>query len=957
MITNGGISMKRSTCTLHRLLALVLVLVMVGSLFAGCSKKDPDPTDPSETTGTTEQTAAPTDEPTEPTEEPTEEGTEPVVTVPPVTVGTVDADNLNVRSEPDTTADILKRLAINTRVEIHEQKIVDGVKWGRISEGWINMNYVTLGESESTGVENENNIGSGSVSTPTYGAVGTITASELNIRKEANDKSASVGVYKKGAKVSILEKSGDWGRTDKGWINLKYVNMDSTVAGSTGSSTGSSSTGSSSTTLVTNGKTTVLGYGIVNNVTSLAVRSGPGTSYTQLTYITAGQRLPYFQKSGNWVRIKAGWVSLSYFDTANAIPAGATGTVTATNLNIREKASSSSTDLGNYSKGDKVTILEVSGNWGRTDKGWVSLSYVTFDTDTTVAYPTGTGTVTAYMLNIRKEAKSDGEIVGTYKQGDKVTITETSGKWGKTNLGWISMKCVEMDKVLTSYTGTITASSLNIRDKASIDGEDIGSYLQGQKVTILEVSGNWGRTDEGWISLSYVKFDGPATYTVTMNKTTNGTIKSSAASAVKGATVTLTVTPAAGYELEALTVKDAANNGISLTGTTFVMPASNVTVTATFKKAPTKYTVTLNTPTGGTVSASSTSCAAGTQVALTVSPASGYVLTSLTAMNTTNNSVVAIADGKFTMPAGNVNVVATFEKTSSATYTVTVNSATNGSVTANTTSAVAGAEVTLTVTPATGYELDALSVKDAANNVVTVSGNKFTMPAANVTIVATFKASKYTVSVAASTNGAVSVNPGAYEKGATVSPVITPDAGYELDKLTAKDANGNDVTISGNKFTMPASNVTVSATFKKATYTVTVSGTTNGTLAAAPTSGEMGTEVTLTITPAAGYALDKLTVKDANGNDVTVSGNKFAMPTSNVTVTATFKYVSLKYKVTNSGNPVNIRKEASTTSDDLGDIPDGTVLDTLEGSTDSWIKVTYNSITGWVGTGNLIKVS
>ena len=40
--------MKRSTYTLRRLLALVLVLVMVGSLFAGCNKKTDDPTIPEE---------------------------------------------------------------------------------------------------------------------------------------------------------------------------------------------------------------------------------------------------------------------------------------------------------------------------------------------------------------------------------------------------------------------------------------------------------------------------------------------------------------------------------------------------------------------------------------------------------------------------------------------------------------------------------------------------------------------------------------------------------------------------------------------------------------------------------------------------------------------------------------------------------------------------------------------
>ena len=72
-------------------------------------------------------------------------------------------------------------------------------------------------------------------------------------------------------------------------------------------------------------------------------------------------------------------------------------------------------------------------------------------------------------------------------------------------------------------------------------------------------------------------------------------------------------------------------------------------------------------------------------------------------------------------------------------------------------------------------------------------------------------------------------------------------------------------------------------------YNVTVSSTTNGTVTADPTSAEAGTTITLTVTPAGGYVLDALTVTDASSNPVTVTDNKFTMPASDVTVTATFK--------------------------------------------------------------------
>ena len=73
-------------------------------------------------------------------------------------------------------------------------------------------------------------------------------------------------------------------------------------------------------------------------------------------------------------------------------------------------------------------------------------------------------------------------------------------------------------------------------------------------------------------------------------------------------------------------------------------------------------------------------------------------------------------------------------------YTVTLEAAENGTVTASATSVGAQSPVTLTVTPDSGYELDELTVtNDSTGENITVTGNVFTMPAANVTVKATFK--------------------------------------------------------------------------------------------------------------------------------------------------------------------------------------------------------------------------
>ena len=73
----------------------------------------------------------------------------------------------------------------------------------------------------------------------------------------------------------------------------------------------------------------------------------------------------------------------------------------------------------------------------------------------------------------------------------------------------------------------------------------------------------------------------------------NGSLNTSAANAKPGETVTITVTPDDGYEVDTVTVKDAKGNAIAVTknadGTySYTQPSSKVTVDATFKKAGTQ---------------------------------------------------------------------------------------------------------------------------------------------------------------------------------------------------------------------------------------------------------------------------------------------------------------------------------------------------------------------------------
>lgn len=81
-------------------------------------------------------------------------------------------------------------------------------------------------------------------------------------------------------------------------------------------------------------------------------------------------------------------------------------------------------------------------------------------------------------------------------------------------------------------------------------------------------------------------------------------------------------------------------------------------------------------------------------------------------------------------------------------------------------------------------------------------------------------ATTYLVDVMESAHGTVTASPKWASSGRIVTLTVTPDEGYELAALTVTDKNGNDVALTNNgdgtyTFKMPASKVTVKATFTK----------------------------------------------------------------------------------------------------------------------------------------------
>ncbi len=413
-------------------------------VISGEEEEEPEVTEPEETEPEETEPEATEPEETEP------EATEPEVTEPEVTkpakkvTGVVTNGYLKVRQGPGTGYATVDTLPSGTRVEILEQKTGGSMVWGRISKGWISMTYVILDEE---GFESEPDTDE-PVST---GKTGKVTCEQLNVRDGAGITYNIVGTYYKNDSVTITEQktvgATTWGKTAKGWVSMEYISL------------GSNSTPEQETT-------PSQWVGTVSGTDDLRIRKGPGVTYAVAGFLAPGTKVTITEQktvdSMKWGKMDKGWVCMDYIvlsgegggnsapDQGGTTAAKVTGKVNG-ELRIRSGAGTTYEVVGLLPAGSKVTILEqktVDGTvWGKTERGWISMDYVTLTTETAPEQnpnqTTGIRTVTAACLCVRSKAGTGNTVVGYLYQNAKVTVTEiktvNGEQWGKVSNGWICL--------------------------------------------------------------------------------------------------------------------------------------------------------------------------------------------------------------------------------------------------------------------------------------------------------------------------------------------------------------------------------------------------------------------------------------------------------------------------------------------------------------------------------------
>ena len=615
-------------------------------------------------------------------------------------------------------------------------------------------------------------------------------------------------------------------------------------------------------------------------------------------------------------------------------------------------------------------------------------AYKTGEPTTTVTLsPAYTFSMPAYDVTVtatftKTQAALDAEAVASAKttiENTTYTVAQTVANTEADIKTWLT---AQLNILITSTGITLTESDISINSFTAAIGGINGSFnfsVSLSKGLATVTAAKNGNT----ISATTV-------YSVTIGSMTNGNVSTDKISALPGETVTLTITPAADYELDVVTAFKTGEQTttVTLAGTgatrTFVMPDYGVTIIAMFRKTQTTLdaediaaaktaiesrSYTVAQATANTEATVKTWLVAQINDLITATTGITVAIADITLNNFTAASggsdgafdfVVALAKGSTNDDAAkNGNTIS-----ASAIYSITIGMTTGGNVTADASTALSGVTITLTITPDVGYELSGdISVYETGtpSNTVTFGGagatRTFSMPAYDVTVTATFMKTQATLDAEAVATAIDAVENATYivaqaiaNDDATVrtwlavqiNALISP---YSVDPITDTDINlGGSLTAASNgvdgsfNFSVPLVKGSANATATKngntitatPVYTVTINSMTNGSVSADKMSANQGETVTLSIIPDTDYELDAITSY--------MTGDPSTTVTLTASVSSTYTFLMPAFNVT--VNATFKKTQASLDADDVADAKDA-----IENATFTVAQATANTET------------
>lgn len=266
--------------------------------------------------------------------------------------------------------------------------------------------------------------------------------------------------------------------------------------------------------------------GIINSSgDSIMIYAGPGADNAVTGEYALGTFVGILETAGQnddlWYRTEDGWVSMQNVymipERAENAEKPIIGRVNSrsTHVNIRQNATSDSALVGDYPIGTIVEIWDTfyTGiQWGRTEDGWVCMTYVNIIPEQEEEPILYTGWIITKELNVRQTPSMQANIEKRLLHGELVNIYETrvaGGKrWGRFQDGWIDLQYADLLPVDLAYNDVRIVNT----DFAPVYSEPdqalrVASYRSLEMVLIYKYE-DYGNdtmclTDQGWISERY----------------------------------------------------------------------------------------------------------------------------------------------------------------------------------------------------------------------------------------------------------------------------------------------------------------------------------------------------------------------------------------------------------------------------------------------------------------------
>ncbi|WNS74419.1 SH3 domain-containing protein [Bacillus sp. DTU_2020_1000418_1_SI_GHA_SEK_038] len=287
---------------------------------------------------------------------------------------------------------------------------------------------------------------------------------------------------------------------------------------------------------------------------NLNIRKGPGLSYPIVAKAKKGEQYSLLSENKDWIEIQVGngvkgWVANWLVTKVNNTPSNIsseileknkTAIISSDGLRIRKGPGTSFPVIGTVNKGEAYTVQSKEGSWVNLQtpfgNGWVSSDFIQIQSSSNGTSVEGklNGRITVNSLNVRSSPSLNSSIIGKLSSGDNVKILSQTSEWTEISFSgtkaWVSSQYIQLDKatatspapekqqneaVSSGKTGKVTATSLIVRDTASLSGKAIGSVKQNQSYQIIEEANNWAKIEYkkglfGWVASWYLDKSEPA---------------------------------------------------------------------------------------------------------------------------------------------------------------------------------------------------------------------------------------------------------------------------------------------------------------------------------------------------------------------------------------------------------------------------------------------------------------